>query len=418
MRNVIIIIYDYYPYPSANTICIEKIIEKLKLSGYKIGIVCVKPDKKLPDYEIFNDADVYRIVNNYDLVARWLRFFSAKSSSKLRWNIHRYLAKLFSMINQNELEGFISKWSTERVTNKILEINNEKKIDKLITVSLPFVTNIIGYKVKKKLPNIEWIAYELDPFTDNYTLRSDKELRKKLELKLFYLADKIISTEGIVEENNLHYFRKDYLKKTSTIPLPNLTNNIRDRNNCSVEFNEDRINIVFTGYFYGSTIRSPEYMLRFLKKLDNKDIVVHIFGGGCNELLREYKVFFGARLKLYGPTEKEICDIVINNANLLLNIGNNIPNQTPSKVFEYIGTGKPIINFYYIDNDTSLKYLNKYPLSYNIKINSEINEITLKNFNNFCLTKKNERLNWDDISKNMGELTSEIVVKKIIEIVE
>ena len=46
---------------------------------------------------------------------------------------------------------------------------------------------------------------------------------------------------------------------------------------------------------------------------------------------------------------------------IVLMIGNLCANQVPSKVFEYIATGKPILNFYSIENDTSLIYLNRYP---------------------------------------------------------
>lgn len=48
---------------------------------------------------------------------------------------------------------------------------------------------------------------------------------------------------------------------------------------------------------------------------------------------------------------------------MLLNIGNSTNNQLPSKVLEYIGTGKPIISIYNIEDDTSNLYLKKYPNS-------------------------------------------------------
>lgn len=421
MQDLLIIIHDYYPNPSANTICVEKIINQLKQLDYRISVVSVKPHRKLLNYEMVNNVEVYRFVNYFDLFSRWLRRFSFNGSRKLRKIIHRILAKSFSIINQKELEGYVSKWDIDKITNAIINFNKTRDFSKMITISLPFVTNIIGYNVKCILPNIKWIAYELDPFTYCYTLKSNRKQRELLELRLFDKVDKIISTEGIVEENNRHNFRKEYLNKTFSLPLPNLTDNTitkNDQNNALLKFDENKINIVYTGYFYGALIRSPEYILKFLKNLNNKDIVLHVFGGGCDALLNEYKLFFGERLNLYGPTEKKICEQALFKANILLNIGNNIPNQTPSKVFEYIGTGKPIINVYYVDNDTSLKYLNKYPLSYNIKIDSQISDNSKDNFNSFCYKNKHKKLSWEVISNCMGDLTTDNVVQKFIEIIK
>ena len=51
---------------------------------------------------------------------------------------------------------------------------------------------------------------------------------------------------------------------------------------------------------------------------------------------------------------------------VLVNIGNLIINQIPSKIFEYISTGKPIINIYKTLKCPTLKYTKKYPLCLNI----------------------------------------------------
>jgi len=48
------------------------------------------------------------------------------------------------------------------------------------------------------------------------------------------------------------------------------------------------------------------------------------------------------------------------NAEYLVNIGNENPNLIPSKIFEYMRFGKPIISTYRTDNDTSLEPLKKY----------------------------------------------------------
>ena len=47
-------------------------------------------------------------------------------------------------------------------------------------------------------------------------------------------------------------------------------------------------------------------------------------------------------------------------ADILLNIGNTIPGMVPSKIFEYMSTGKPIISTSCIQNDPVITYLEHY----------------------------------------------------------
>ena len=53
-------------------------------------------------------------------------------------------------------------------------------------------------------------------------------------------------------------------------------------------------------------------------------------------------------------------------ADVLINIGDNIPYQLPSKVVEYASTGKPILNIMENETDNSIKYFNNYPIILNI----------------------------------------------------
>ena len=46
--------------------------------------------------------------------------------------------------------------------------------------------------------------------------------------------------------------------------------------------------------------------------------------------------------------------------------GNKVDNQVPSKIFDYISLGKPIINVYTSEKDPALEYLKQYPLALNI----------------------------------------------------
>ena len=52
-----------------------------------------------------------------------------------------------------------------------------------------------------------------------------------------------------------------------------------------------------------------------------------------------------------------------NRADVLVSLGNTYDNQMPSKLFSYLGTGKPLLHLAVTDTDPPLPYLAKYPLA-------------------------------------------------------
>ena len=53
-----------------------------------------------------------------------------------------------------------------------------------------------------------------------------------------------------------------------------------------------------------------------------------------------------------------------------MNVGNSVAEFKPSKVFEYISTGKPIINFYYPGLQD--EELAKYPLALQVEMSGDV----------------------------------------------
>ena len=52
-----------------------------------------------------------------------------------------------------------------------------------------------------------------------------------------------------------------------------------------------------------------------------------------------------------------------NEADVLVNLGNRMANQMPSKVYEYLGSGKPILHLAANREDPVLPLLARYPLA-------------------------------------------------------
>ncbi len=62
--------------------------------------------------------------------------------------------------------------------------------------------------------------------------------------------------------------------------------------------------------------------------------------------LTKYVKKAGGRIIKHGLVDTNEIKTVLADADILVNVGNAVAEVKPSKTFEYISTGKPIVNFY------------------------------------------------------------------------
>lgn len=125
------------------------------------------------------------------------------------------------------------------------------------------------------------------------------------------------------------------------------------------------IRCVFCGNLHPE-IRSPEFALKLFCALNLPDLTVILAGGGWgpfSAMAAQAKTVLGRRLQLPGPVSPAQARALLESADLLLSIGNTADNQMPSKIFEYLGIGKPILHLFSSDADPVLPFLAAYPLA-------------------------------------------------------
>ena len=105
---------------------------------------------------------------------------------------------------------------------------------------------------------------------------------------------------------------------------------------------------------------------------------------------------------------------------VLINIGNSVDNQIPSKIFEYISTGKPIINVYKTPACPTLRYLTRYPLALNLFEEDVSKDLsgTASAVRAFCLENRGKRVPAEIIRETFEENTFEHFAEKIRSIIE
>lgn len=404
MKKVLFVVHEYYPCGSAITNCLNPIIKEMKKQNIKIDVITRKSFDYLKNTEVIDGVNVFRINDYFNIYNNKIK----KCNNTIKKIYYKIILKFIWIYKTRVIKnnyGFLNKKRTIKKAEKLFKRNN---YDTIISCSYPFSVHEIAYNLKKKY-KLVWIAYQFDPHTYNYTLMGNgaTEDRLKQEIGALILADKIFLPKENYEENlktELSILKDKYCPfPFALISQPQVKS--KKKNNSKIIF-------TFTGTLY-ENIRMPFNMLDFFKNIDfDYEIrLYYITEPILEKKLLEYKKEFDGRLKLFSNKPKRECDIAISESNILLNIGNEIPNQTPSKVYELICSGKPIVNFFSIDSDTSKKVFKKYPLV--ININKNYDQKVVDKFKKFCIENKNKLLTYEDATKNYE--TSEEVAYRFIE---
>lgn len=283
----------------------------------------------------------------------------------------------------------------------IHSIVREEKLDALICMTAPNDDAYIALSANLKIPIY---IYQLDPF---YNLDdAENKLLKKLFIKYLEQIQHVFTTSLLMDSYQKDNLIKPFLNKITVLEFPKLIYHC-DR----VDGNNGKgIRLLYAGSLYAN--RKPSFLI------DLKQILPHefniIFCGNC---VNETDIDL---LKKEGVLCLGYCDQVkleeeIDKASFLINIGNTVKNQLPSKVIDYISTGKPIINLIQRNDCPSLEVLKDYPYALNIMA-SEIKE-RRKEITDFVTQNKNNRVSWNVLSRIYREYTPEYVSEKIIDII-
>lgn len=413
MKEKILCMVDkYFPDSSANTICCKHVMDCLKKKGYQVDVLTVKQSANDNSWEIQDNTNIIKL-ENYQ--SKFLRFFG-KYFKANKWNeVPSFVRKAMGALQS--LKG-IFRAKTNYVALDSLSYSNiykqitrvEKKYDIIISFCMPFTWNVIAYQMLKKGLADRWYPILLDAYVYNKTLKPSKiNYRKKLENKFLSKANFVFVADGTIEENLRQGYIPEFSNKLLQIHLPVLTKLIEVK----TKKKEKKSNtiLVYTGLFY-EKIRNPEKMLDILSQLE-KENEIRLFGDGCEDVISKKKELFkGGNLFVGGRISHKQCLEEIDEADILINLGNVVTNQMPSKIFEYISYGKPIINFYFTEEDMCLKVFDKYPLVFSINLN-DYNQKKINELKEFIQKNKNIQLDYEQATKSLVEYRVENIVDLI-----
>lgn len=398
--NVLFVTRECYPYKSATSNCVRAIVEIMRREGIDVGLINLTGNSRLPKEIEDNGVRIYNIFDEYYASAHIL--FSEK----------RYLPLLRTVALKIMKKLRLSVYRTS--INRIKKVLNQyaEGYDLLIPVCSAFQTACAcmeyGACHQKK-----YLLYQVDPIGTNKTY--DKQhFMEKLEEQMYRKASYIITTPIIAEE------KKDNPAYDYDKILPLEFPNIRNLTAAAVKTDAPRreIELFYSGRFY-SGVRDCTFALKVLSLIQNDRLRIVFAGTGQEDTISEYRNgALRGKLEHLGEISLDESFAYMQRADILINIGNNVVNQVPSKLFDYISTGKPIINFCKFKECPTIPYLEKYNNAINIVEGERTIEEQARLVDAFILSNLGKTLTFEEISSKFPENTAEYVGKCFIDAVK
>lgn len=376
--HIVFLVGGYFPNYSAVGNCVGNVAQEL-ISDHQVTVISYKDSDHQNSIEYYGNQKIIRI--NTNLTKKNKFNDKAYSINKFRQKKIYFTNKFSKFIRVSKL--ILSKETIRRdiVKSYIDALNSiEENIDIIIPASMPFESVVAATTYKKLYQNkVKLVPYLFDHFTYNSTLHRHpilKILKKKNHLKLeqetLEQADFVLA----MNHHRNHFIKhfNQYTSKINYVEHPLLKKIAQEHSNIK----EDTFNFVYTGSFY-KKIRNPEHFLDVAQLILTKmNGVFNIYSfGDCEHIVKSYNLKHPLKIFNHGLVPRDEAYKAMMNSDFLIAIGNKDITQVPSKVFEYLSLGKPIIYFYSRDEDLNLKILESYPLAiclkqdkYNIEENS------------------------------------------------
>lgn len=397
---------------SATVLCTHRVMECIVAHGrYEVHTLCYQYDGE--DYrELVNDIYVHRFKPSKWI---WWRNRLRDSQRYCRWNrIMEVIQKSLTIPFFPQIEPITAR----KYRNEAYKLHRAIGFDLVVSEHHTLSTLLTGCWLMKEF-GVKHVAIFWDPLKGQIaTVRlpnsyTDRRIQCTEEFVAKFTTLQI-STESMREyhksQGDIAADHRIYLDIPSVL-RPELevpTGYLR-------LFRGGAINIVFSGLL-SVTHRDPRPIIRLLNQTDYaKRINLLFFSMGANETLNEASKDFIGTIVVHDYIP--LCELhtLYRHADYLLNVSHINPNMVPSKIFEYMSYGKPIISTFVSDGDAAEKYIKRYPegLCIDLRHKEKDNIVLLNNF----LLKEHKQIAFEAVKdmykNNTPERFLEVIEKTI-----
>ncbi|MCC7246351.1 MAG: glycosyltransferase [Saprospiraceae bacterium] len=368
--RILIITAAYAPFIHPRAHRWTSIAEQWAAQGNEVQVVTTRR-RDCADAELINDVMVHR--TGFDsLASRLAHTFGrsplrggvgeavSKPGRMMRW----FTALYQSVWKRLALPDDAAFWIQPALRKSLYLLENQH-FDAVITVSLPFSGHVVGLRLKRHFSkknqpvHWRWLADIGDPYSFQADAPGNSNFRKKwkwkLEKHVLQNADVAVVTTAALTKEYARVFGHNVTEKIRVIPPlyrpePEVKSPFPSGNHA--------LRLAWFGALY-APVRTPDAFLSVLAQLTpwKGRLEVHFFGAVFPEF---YERLTQAGIQLHGLRSRAEVQAAMHDADVLLNIGNATSFQLPSKVVDYLATGRPVLNISMTEHDAFADFFRRY----------------------------------------------------------
>jgi len=215
---------------------------------------------------------------------------------------------------------------------EFLRLVDRIKPDVVITSHEPATSLQLGKLVRKK--GLPWVADLGDPVLAPYTPLRWRAFARRLEAYVCRHADAVIVTSRSARQLLLQRHGGEHSRITV------LTQGFGRRPLCARQAVIGVVELLYSGRFY--QFRAPTELLAAV--VATEGVRLSIASIDVPQEVLDYASKYPQKISLLGFLPHEEVLVAQQDADVLVNIGNEDPTQIPGKFFEYLGAGRPILH--------------------------------------------------------------------------
>ena len=388
--KIVVICGSYMPNYSAVGICAKNVVNEFVKLGHDVTVIAERTAIPITESHI---EEIRHISSLYlDL------YFSSNRFVRLIYRIIRYLGAILSLKN-------IKYDIVKAYLKELKDVNRCDKIDLIVPMCFPFESILAANKFAEiHQAEVLPVVFDNLVMNNNYNrLKLNRILKQQVHLEL--LKEVIAKSKKVfVIHSQKSFFEQKFNKemhKIAFIEHPLLLRPEREQRTST------------TVFYAGSFLKG--YVVKILEKVVPQ-VQNHFEFCVMGDDLRSIKTLtakFPDKIRNNGTIPfKEVMEKIAD-VGFLISVAETRGVQISSKIFTYISTGKPIIHFYYANNDINLSVLKKYPLLCPINLKDSDKDNLVDKLVSF-LNVEHKIVDFDKIQTLFSDALPESLVNNII----
>lgn len=411
--KIVFVVDAYFPRYAAVEKCAKNLVDVLLHEGHEVTVIAKRYWDSPEDHTRELPEDTVFVSTRLSMARAMVDSRLANTPGAFGW---RLADRACALVNYaGTLAGrSCAHWSLVDAYRKAIEKLGFVP-DQLVPCSSPFEGVVACAEYVKQHPCVKLTPVIFDQFADSGTLcktRLTREFKRKaniaLEREALEASNLVLN---VTWEEHVRKYHPDCLGKLVHIEHPLLVRPKEAPASSNVK-NGVRSRVIFAGSL-SAGVRDPSAALEIFCGLEDvAHLDMYVMGPG-RDLVQPTSSEHPDAVSLLDAVPASEMAYLLAKADCLLSMGNTTSDQKPSKVVEYMATGKPILHICSIADDPVRGDVASYPLGCVIEAGEDM-VCARETVREFLERTRGEKMAFDEVAELFRDENPEVAVERLL----